>query len=254
MPGYADKALARFNHEAPTKPQHQPHEHTVPVFDATVQYAKQEDTTEQLPKKDKKIIQQVLGTLLYYGCAVDSTILVALSTIVSAQATPTKDIMRKTKWLLDYVATHPDAVLTFKASDMVLTVHSNISYLSKAKACSQAGGHFFCSNNLDDPPNNGTILNISQIIKVVMLLAAEADLGTLYITAREAIPLQHLLEEMGHKQPPMPIQTNNSTALGVVTNNIQPRCTKAMDMWYHWLCDRKTQDQFKYYWCPGLRR
>ncbi len=84
-----------------------------------------------------------------------------------------------------------------------------------------------------------------------MLSAAEADLGTLYITAREAIPLQHLLEEMGHKQPPTPIQTNNSTALGVVNNNIQPRCTKAMDMWYHWLRDRKTQDQFKYYWCPG---
>jgi hypothetical protein len=55
---------------------------------------------------------------------------------------------------------------------------------------------------------------------------------------------------MGHKQPPAPIQTNNSTALSVITNNIQPPCTKAMDMRYHWLCDCKTQDQFKYYWCP----
>jgi hypothetical protein len=59
------------------------------------------------------------------------------------------------------------------------------------------------------------------------------------------------MKKMGHKQPPMPIQTDNSTALGVVTNNIQPHCTKAMDMRCHWLCDRKTQDQFKYYWRPG---
>ncbi len=153
MSGYVYKALARFNHEAPTKPQHQPHEHTIPVFGATVQYVKQEDTTEQLPKEDKKIIQQVLGTFLYYGCAVDSTILVTLSTIASAQATPTKDTKQK-KWLLDYVATHPDVVLTLKVSNMVLTVHSNASYLSKAKACNQARGHFFCFNNLDDPPNN----------------------------------------------------------------------------------------------------
>ncbi len=108
MPGYVDKALARFNHEAPTKFQHQPHEHTVPVFGATIQYAKQEDTTKQLPKEDTKFIQQVLGTLLYYGRAVDSTILVALSTIALAQATPTKDTMRKTKWLLNYVAIHTD--------------------------------------------------------------------------------------------------------------------------------------------------
>jgi hypothetical protein len=56
---------------------------------------------------------------------------------------------------------------------------------------------------------------------------------------------------MGHKQPPTPIQTDNSTALGVVTNNIQPRRTKAMDMRFHWLRDRTTQRQFKYYWRPG---
>ena len=251
MPGYIDKALARFNHEAPKKPQNQPHEHTIPTFGAKVQYAKEEDTTTPLSKDDKKYIQQVLGTLLYYGRAVDSTILVALSTIASAQATPTTDTMRKTKQLLDYVATHPDAILSFKASDMILAVHSDASYLSEAQARSRAGGHFFCSTNSDEPPNNGAILNISQIIKAVMSSAAEAELGALYINTREAVPLRHLLGEMGHKQPPTPIQTNNSTALGVVTNNIQPRRTKAMDMRFYWLRDRTTQRQFKYYWRPG---
>ncbi len=68
-----------------------------------------------------------------------------------------------------------------------------------------------------------------------MSSAAKAKLGALYIHAQEAIPMRHLLEEMGHKQPPMPIQTDNSTALGVVTNNIQPRRTKAIDMQFHWL-------------------
>jgi hypothetical protein len=94
MPGYIEKTLARFNHKAPKKPQHQPHEHTIPVFGAAVQYAKQEDVTEQLPKEDKRYIQQVVGTLLYYRHAVDSTILDALCTIASAQATPTKDTMQ----------------------------------------------------------------------------------------------------------------------------------------------------------------
>jgi hypothetical protein len=48
----------------------------------------------------------------------------------------------------------------------------------------------------------------------------------------------------------MPIQTNNITALSIVTNNIQPHHTKAMDMRYHWLHNQKTQEQFKYYWRP----
>ena len=69
----------------------------------------------------------------------------------------------------------------------------------------------------------------------MMLSAAEAELGALYINAQEAVPLRHLLEAMGHKQPPTPIQIDNITAVGVVTNNIKPRCTIGMDMHYQWL-------------------
>ncbi len=36
MPGYIDKALIRFNHTPPDKPQHQPHPHTVPTYGATI--------------------------------------------------------------------------------------------------------------------------------------------------------------------------------------------------------------------------
>ena len=74
-----------------------------------------------------------------------------------------------------------------------------------------------------------------------MSSAAEAEIGALYINSREAIPQRHLLEEMGHPQPPTPIQIDNTTALGVVTNTIQPKRTKAMDMRFHWLRCRKNK-------------
>ena len=70
------------------------------------------------------------------------------------------------------------------------------------------------------PPNNGSVLTMSQIIKAVMSAAAEAELGALFINCREAIPARHALETMGQKQPPTPIQTGNTTALRVLTNNI----------------------------------
>ena len=84
-----------------------------------------------------------------------------------------------------------------------------------------------------------------------MSSAAEAELGALYINASEAVPMRQLLTEMGHKQPKTPIQTDNTTACGVVNNNIQPRRTKAMDMRFHWLRCRDSQGQFRYYWGPG---
>jgi hypothetical protein len=105
---------------------------------------------------------------------------------------------------------------------MVLAMHSNASYLSKPSAQSQVGGHFFCSSIVKDPPDNGAILNIFKILSAVMSSTAKAELGALYINAWEALSMQLLLKEMGHKQLPTPIQTDNSTAHMVVTNNIQP--------------------------------
>ena len=142
--------------------------------------------------------------------------------LASAQAAPTEHTLELVKWLLDYASSNPDAILMYKSSNMILAVHSNASYLSKANARSQAGGHFFCSTNIDNPPNNGAVLNISKILKAVMSSAAEAELRALYINACETVPMHQLLTEMGHKQPKTPIQTDNTTAFGVVNNNIQP--------------------------------
>ena len=82
--------------------------------------------------------------------------------------------MEKCKLFMDYASTHPDAIITYRASEMVLAAHSDASYLIEPKARSRAGGHFFMSNNTTFPPNNGAVLNIAQIIKNVMTSAAEA--------------------------------------------------------------------------------
>jgi hypothetical protein len=124
-------------------------------------------------------------------------------------------------------------------------------YLSKPKARSQAGRHFFLSSDTEDPINNGAILSPAQIIKAGMSSAAEVELGALYINACEAVPQRQTLAEMGHKQPPPPMQTNNSTALGVVNSSIHPQYTKAMDMRFHWLRCSKAQRQFQFFWRPG---
>ena len=92
--------------------------------------------------------------------------------------------------------------------------------------------------------NNGAVLNNAQIIKTVMTLAAEAEIGAMFINVREAVPQQMNLVEMGHPQPRTPMQTENSAVHSVVTNNVQPRRTKSMDMRFHWLRCRDDQGQF----------
>jgi len=251
MLDYVPEALKRFNHTRPRKPQHQPHQHVKPKYGAAKQFAPDDDTSPLLDAKGKKFVQEVVGTFLYYARAVDLTMLPALGSIATQQANPTEQTLAKVEQFLDYAATHPDAIVTYRASNMVLVVHSDASYLSESKARSRAGGHFFLSEDSDEPPLNGAVLSVAKIIKNVMASAAEAELGALFINCREAIPARHALEAMGHKQPPTPVQTDNTTALGIVNNNIASKRLKSMDMRLHWLRCRAAQAQFRHYWRPG---
>ena len=123
MPGYCSKALTRFCHKT-SKLLDQPHQHAVLVYGAKIQYAKEADKAALLDPVDKTFIQQVKGTFLYYVRVVDATMLLALSVIASDQAAPTENTMKKTLKFLDYVTTHPDTILAYSSSNMILSVHS----------------------------------------------------------------------------------------------------------------------------------
>ena len=140
-----------------------------------------------LSKEDAKYVQAVSGTLLYYGRAVDPTILPALSSIATEQAKPTEKTKETVKQLLDYCATQEEASITYTASNMILCIHSDAGYANEKNARSRAGGHFFLSNNDQHPTNNGAIMTNATIIKAVMSSAAEAELGALFLNAKEGV-------------------------------------------------------------------
>ncbi len=161
--------------------------------------------------------------------------LTALSSVVSKQVAPTEKMMKKSLQFLDYAASQEDPIVTYRASYMRLVIHSNTLYLSEPKACSSASGHMFMAGTEDIPINNGAVLNILQIIRAVMSLAAEAKLGALFINAKTAVFMQCTLKEIGHPQTCTPIQINNLTAHALLTNKIMPKAMKAVDMRFHWL-------------------
>ena len=79
-------------------------------------------------------MQSTAGTFLYISRAVDPTMIVVLNEIVSEQYSPTTDIIKKTKILMNYSATQPYAVIRFHASDMFLHINSDAAYLVQTKA------------------------------------------------------------------------------------------------------------------------
>jgi hypothetical protein len=118
--------------------------------------------------------------------------------------------------LLNYCNTHPETKIRYHESDMILHIHSDASYLSENESKSRAGGFFYMGSTAqnDKKLTNGAILIISKVLKHVMSSAAEAESGAVLINSKEGAVLRTTLEELGHKQPPTPMETDNTTATG----------------------------------------
>ena len=61
-------------------------------------------------------------------------ILMALNAIATEHANPTTKTILRTKQFFHYMAMNDEAIVRYQASDMILAVHSNVSYLSKLRA------------------------------------------------------------------------------------------------------------------------
>ena len=104
MPWYNAKGLKRFGHEAPERQQDLPHEHAPIKYGAAQQYATDVDTSKPLDEQGTKRIQQITGTYLFSGRAIDSPLLVTLGTLSSEQSNATEQTKAKAKQLLDFIA------------------------------------------------------------------------------------------------------------------------------------------------------
>ncbi len=82
---------------------------------------------------------------------------------------------------------------------------------------------------------NRAFFTFCAILRFVVASAAEAKLSTLFLNCKQAITFQLTLEEMGHPQPPTPINCDNSTAVGIANNNVKQQRSCSMEMRFIWV-------------------
>ena len=142
---------------------------------------------------------------------------------------------------------------------MILWVSSNSSYQSVSKSHSCVGGYHFLGNKYD--PNkdmnaqrtfvNDPIHVEASILRNIMSAASESEIAAAYVNAKDAVKSRITLWEMGHPQPEMPLEIDNIIAFSILTKQLLPRRSKAIDMQFYWLRDRENQEQFNLYWSHG---
>jgi hypothetical protein len=149
MSGYIKAALHKYQHAAPARPEHAPHTWNPPIYGAKTQYMEGENNSPTLSAKDVNKLQQLTGTLLYYARAVDPTLIMPINVSASEQTQATSYTADKVIKLLNYCNTHPETKIRYDASDMILHIHSDASYLLKREAKSRRGGFFYMGSNYD---------------------------------------------------------------------------------------------------------
>jgi hypothetical protein len=190
IPGYIKMKLQEYEHIVPKKLHTCPYLPEPKKCGTEAQTPLPPDSTPKLDAKGVKRVQKIVGSILYYAWAVDMTVLMALSSIAVEQTKATEKTMARCTQLLDYLSGHADAKVRFHASNMILNIHSNASYLSESKARSHTCGHFF----MGWMPQDGELIRLNgafhvstTILRFVVASAAKAELGALYHNCQTGI-------------------------------------------------------------------
>jgi hypothetical protein len=99
-----------------------------PLYGRQVQYVPKVNQLPILDTKGTRLVQSKVGTFLYYGRAVEPTILVALNEIGIDQSKPTQNTVDQLDMLMDYLATYPNGALRFYAGTIQLKAESDASH------------------------------------------------------------------------------------------------------------------------------
>ena len=210
------------------------------------------DDSPQLNPDGKLFIQQFVGTLLHYARNIDFLLLPYLRAIADSQAHPTENTKRACDRLLAYGVSHPNCVVRYHATDMILSINSDASHQSCANSGSVIGGyHQLINRDSDINFINGPTSTICRKAKTVCASAAETEYAGLYENGREAMDTRTILAKLTFPQTATDVHTDNEAAKKIVTKEIRPKRSKAIDMRYHWMRDHTINGIFNVIWTPN---
>jgi hypothetical protein len=63
--------------------------------------------------------------------------------------------------------------------------------------------------------------------------ATEAESGALFLNSKEGVNIWNILKEMGHQQPATSMQTDNTTAHGLLRGRCKQQRSKAIYMRFY---------------------
>ena len=234
MPDYVEALLARFSHLDIDKlgGVDNPIKYTPPSYGQKIK-SSHTDTSPTLSASDIKLIQEILGCVLFLCVSIRIDLATAINIVASNQSNPTEEVKAAAILILRYLKKHPNRGLEFKASDMILKCHSDASFGSSSGFRSRSGGIYYFGNKHDNMIN-GPVQILSSIQKTISASVAEAEYIALFDNGQNVLAIANTLLAITYPAQVPTIYTDNECAVNMANDDIKQRRTKAIDMRYHW--------------------
>jgi hypothetical protein len=204
------------------------------------------DDDSPAPPGSAHYVQEVTGTFGHHSRVIDYALHEAVTSIARTQAAPTMETMNRVEHLLQYAHSHRNHCITFVASDMIITTHTDASYQSIPLSRSKLGGVHYCSNKNDPPTKvNGLFAIKSKVISIVCSGASDSEYGAAFTNCQDAYYYRIVAEALGYPQPPTPVYIDNDIARGIADRTVKVKRSRAVDKSFHWLRDRVSLKEFE---------
>jgi hypothetical protein len=116
--GYAKKALHRLCHTPATWTQNSQRTWIQPHYGAQDQRTPHPNNTDKLDSAAITTVQEIIGIFLFYGRAIDCTMMAVLRTIASQQSNSIQATSKAITQLINYAAAQLDATIRYITRDM----------------------------------------------------------------------------------------------------------------------------------------
>ena len=194
---------------------------------------------------DQHTYQSAVGTLLYVSLCTRPDISFATTVLCRSMQQATKEDEAALKHLLKYVkGTQEMALYIGQDKGQQMTAFSDSSFADDKRTFRSTMGHIIQFKG-------GTVSWKSQLQKTVSLSTAESEYIALSDTCKEAMALQHLLQEMGiNSYKPIPIYTDNQAAKSMATATASTGRTRHINVRYHLVRDLQAQGDISTHYIP----
>jgi hypothetical protein len=214
------------------------------------------DDTAPASEAQTKFLQILIGKLLFYTIAIDMTIAVAVNRLSMLQSRATQHTVAAAMRLVQFILHHPNAMITYRPSNMQLMCHSDASHDSEPGSRSRiAGAYIFGSADFQGPdiPQfiNGCVGFMSKQAPTVCAGAYESEYAALWGNVCFLESARQTCADLGHPQTTTVIVYDNTVAGAIANQTCKQKRSKMVAKQYHWIQERTASGDYTLEWRKG---